>query len=98
MLTRYPAATRECPPVKEAVMRQVIVVRVGAMLAVLAVGMLVGRSVLAEDGSADAVVKRSAGAQEGVTILAEGITHSTSSTTLVLMQSTTVTIPAGHTD
>src|SRR5687767_13335712 len=79
-------------------MHQAVVVRVVGVVAVLALGMLIGRSVFAKDGSITAVTARNSGALEAVRIVGSDSDSVTTSTTFGTLTSTTITVPAGQTD
>src|SRR5215207_6836991 len=75
------------------------VVRATGVIAVLVAGMVIGRSVLAENGSIAALTVRTSGAQEYVKVVAQNSSDSAiTSTTWVTLTSASITVPAGHTD
>jgi hypothetical protein len=82
-------------------MRRSLLVSLAAVIVVLsmALGLMMGRSVLAENGSVDVLTVRTTGAQEFAKIVgsSSGI-ESQTSTDWVNLTSASITIPAGHTD
>jgi hypothetical protein len=75
------------------------IVRVAGIVAVLGAGMVIGRSVLAENGSVAAVTVRSAGAQEYIKVV--GSTDdwfAPAAETWQPVTSAAIVIPAGHND
>src|SRR5688500_11324120 len=75
------------------------VVRVAGIVAVLVAGMVIGRSVLAENGSIAAVTVRTAGAQEAVKVVGSSDPWSLATTgAWSMVTSASITVPAGHTD
>src|SRR5687768_7884874 len=81
--------------------RSVLVSLVGVGLMVsLSLGLLMGRSVLAEDGSVAAVTVRTAGAQEYIKVVGstDPLDLAGGTGTFQPLTSAAITVPAGHTD